>query len=339
MKELAEGRRVAIYVALAACVACIAGAGCGGQQGAQRGESSGDGPPRVVATYTILGDMVQNVAGEEVEVTTLVGRGGDAHTFEPRPSDQAALSEADLVFENGLGFEPWLDDLYDSSGSGAKRVVVTENVEPLTGEEGEHEHGGEESSEAEHDEESHQDAHEHGEYDPHVWHDVGNALTMVGTIRDALSEADPDNAETYEENASRYFAELQELDAEVTDSVDTIPEARRVLFTSHDTFGYFAKRYGFEVDTALGSVSTEASDPSAGETAELAEEIRASGVPVIFAENVSNPALMERIANEAGVRLAPPLYTDALGEPGSEGATYVEMERYNARTIAEALRL
>ena len=119
--------------------------------------------------------------------------------------------------------------------------------------------------------------------------------------------------------------------------MNSIPEENRTLFTSHDTFGYFAERYGFRVDTALASASTETSDPSAGETAELIEEIDASDVPAIFAENVSNPAVMESIANEAGVELAPTLYTDALGEPGSEGGTYIEMVRYNASTMAEAL--
>jgi len=295
---------------------------CGGAGSAEeRGSEEGD--LRVVATYSILGDLVENVGGEKIEVTTLVGPNGDAHTFEPSPADGVELSEADVVFENGLGFEPWLDDLYESSGSQARRVVVSRDVEPLpVGEE--HGRGAEEEE-------------GHGEYDPHVWHDVANAMTMVEAIREALVEADPQNAEAYRANAERYLSELEELDAEVTEMVEGVPEERRILFTSHDTFGYFAERHGFEVDTALASVSTEASDPSAGETAELVAEIEASGVPAVFAENVSNPDVMERIAQEAGAEVAPPLYTDALGEPGSEGGTYVEMERYNAATIAEAL--
>jgi ABC-type Zn uptake system ZnuABC Zn-binding protein ZnuA len=180
-------------------------------------------------------------------------------------------------------------------------------------------------------------AHDHGELDPHVWQDPNNAIVMAENIRDALVEADPENARTYERNADEYISRLEGLDAEVSEKVAAIPEDRRVLFTTHDTFGYFAQEYGFEVDTALGSVSTEASDPSAGEVAELVEEIRASGVPAVFAENISNPALMRRIADEAGVELAPTLYTDALGEPGSSGDTYLKMVRYNTTTIAEAL--
>ncbi|CAA9479549.1 MAG: Zinc ABC transporter, substrate-binding protein ZnuA [uncultured Rubrobacteraceae bacterium] len=281
----------------------------------------------MVATYSILGDLVENVGGGNVRLTTLVGPNGDAHTFEPAPSDNAELAEVAVIFENGLGFEPWLDDLYGSSGSEARRVVVTRNVDtrPVSTEEhaGE-EHGGE--------------GHGAGGTDPHVWHDVNNAVVMVEEIRDALSEADPENAEAYEKNAGEYISELEDLDADVRRQVETIPEENRVLFTSHDTFGYFAARYGFEVDTALASASTETGDPSAGETAELAEEVERSGVPAIFGENVSDPGVMEGIAAEAGVELAPPLYTDALGEAGSEGGTYARMVRYNVSTMTEALR-
>jgi ABC-type Zn uptake system ZnuABC Zn-binding protein ZnuA len=281
--------------------------------------------------------MVRNVGGDKVEVTTLVGPNGDAHTFEPSPRDSAELAEAAVVFQNGFGFEPWLDELYESSGSDATRVAVAEDVEPLhLGDEPVvgHDHAGEGHGH-EHAEENHE---EHGEVDPHVWTDVANAKVMVRAIRDALVEADGENAAVYRGNAEEYLGELDRLDAEVKKQVREIPEENRTLFTSHDTFGYFAERYGFRVDTALSSVSTEASDPSAGQTAELVEEIRESGVPAIFGENISNPDLMQRIADEAGVKLAPPLYTDALGEPGSDGDTYVGMERYNARAISEALR-
>ncbi len=293
---------------------------CGAQ-----GEDSSEAAVEVVATYSILGDLVENVGGGSVQLTTLVGPNGDAHTFEPAPSDNAELAEADVVLQNGLGFEPWLGELYESSGSEADRVVVADDVEPMPiAEEG---HSGEHAEE---------DGHE--EFDPHVWHDPTRVVVMVRSIREALAEADPENAEAYERNAEEYVADLEKLDADVREQVGSIPEGNRTLFTSHDTFGYFAGRYGFGVDTALASVSTDASDPSAGQTAELVEEIEASGVPAIFAENVSNPVLMENVANEAGVELAPALYTDALGGPGSEGATYVGMVRYNVSTMSEALQ-
>lgn len=318
-------------LAASALVACGGGDGQGGRGGGSVG---------VVSTYSILGDLVENVGGEHIESTTLVGPDADAHTFEPAPSDNAELAEADVVFENGLEFETWLDDLYESSGSEARRVVVTEDIDllPIAKEEHADEHGAHEEEDVdEHaDEEGHED--EHGEYDPHVWHDPTNAVVMVEEIRDALAEADPENARAYERNAGEYVSKLEALDADVREQVDSIPEDHRTLFTSHDTFGYFAERYGFEVDTALASVSTEAGDPAAGETAELVEEIERSGVPAIFAENVSNSSVMENIAAEAGVDLAPTLYTDALGEPGTEGSTYVRMVRYNVSTMSEALQ-
>jgi ABC-type Zn uptake system ZnuABC Zn-binding protein ZnuA len=244
---------------------------------------------------------------------------GVAYVSEPKTGEVVEVHLEDMAVE----------DTFDVGGKPTGVAVLGAGA----GEHG-HEHAEENQEEHEHGEEH---AHEHGEFDPHVWQDPNNAVVMVEAIRDALVEADPENADTYRQNAEAYLGELEELDAEVTEQVEAIPEENRVLFTTHDTFGYFAQRYGFEVDTALASVSTEASDPSAGEIAELVEEIRASGVPAVFAENVSNPDLMQRIADEAGVELAPPLYTDALGEEGSEGDTYVKMVRYNASTISEAL--
>ncbi|MBA2362305.1 MAG: zinc ABC transporter substrate-binding protein [Chloroflexia bacterium] len=296
--------------------------------------SSGEGP-RIVATFSVLGDLVRNVAGGEARLTTLVGPGMDAHTFEPSPADNRELAEADLIFENGLEFETWLDDLYESSESRAERVLVTEGMKNLIlavehdEEEGTHE--AEEGHKADEEE-------EHGEYDPHVWHDVNNSTYMVERIRDSLAAADPENADRYRSNAERYSSELRKLDAYIVQQVGTLPEERRQLVTTHDTFGYFARRYGFQIlDTALG-ITTEESEPSAGEVAGLIREIKAAGVPAVFAENVSNAGVMKRVAQETGAELAPPLYTDALGEPGSEGATYIAMERYNVTTIVAALK-
>ncbi|HEX2283044.1 MAG TPA: zinc ABC transporter substrate-binding protein [Thermomicrobiales bacterium] len=288
--------------------------------------TSGD-PLRVVASFSILGDLVENVGGDAVEVATLIRPGVDAHTYDPAPADLVVLSEADLVFENGLGFEPWLDQFFASTQPPGTRVVVTEGITPL--EVGEAEAG-------EHREE--EDSHDHGQLDPHVWHDVANVILMVGNIRDALAAVDPARAESYEANAEAYIAELNALDRSIRQQVGTLPEERRKLVSSHDTFGYFAAAYGFEViGTALGSLSTEAGDPSARDIAMLISEIEAAGVPAIFAENVANPDLMESIAAEAGVDLAPPLYTDALGPPGSPGDNYIGMVQSNVTTIVDAL--
>ncbi len=282
------------------------------------------GKLRVVATYSVLGDLVQNVAGDSAFVTTLVGPDGDAHTFEPTPKDGVALADADVVFENGVNFETWLDKLHKSSKSKARRVVVTEGLQLREGE-CHHAHKPGEK-------------HEH-EDDPHVWHDVKNAVHMVGKIRDALAEADPPNAEKYKANAEKYLARLNALDAWVVEKVATLPKQNRKLVTSHDTFGYFADRHGFDVvGTVLASVSTEASDPSPATFARLVASVKAAKVPAIFAENVHNPKLMERLGKEAGVKLAPPLVTDALGKPGGEGDTYEKMIRHNVAAIVDALK-
>ena len=290
---------------------------------------------QVVASFSILGDLVEKVGGDAVAVTTLIGPGVDAHTYDPAPANLVVLTEADVIFENGLGFESWLDGFYASTQPPGTRIVVSEGITPReAGADHEQQPEGEAADEHEGDE-----GHEHGEFDPHVWHDVANAIHMVGVIRDALAAADPANAELYEANAAAYIAELEALDAAIQEQVATLPEDRRKLVTSHDTFGYFADAYGFEVlGTALGSLSTEAGDPSARDIATLIGQIEEAGVPAIFAENVANPDLMESLAAEAGVALAPPLYTDALGPEGSPGETYVGMMQSNVATIVEALK-
>jgi ABC-type Zn uptake system ZnuABC Zn-binding protein ZnuA len=286
-------------------------------------------PVKAVASFSILGDLVKNVGGEAVAVTTLIDPGVDAHTYDPAPADLVVLSKADIIFENGLGFEPWLERYFASAQPPGTRVVTTEGITPR--EAGADEHEGEAQPEED-------GAQEQGQFDPHVWHDVANVIIMVDNIRDALVAANPPRAELYKANATAYVAELKALDASIREQVGTLPPERRKLVTSHDTFGYFADAYGFEViGTTLGSISTEAGDPSARDIATLITQIEEAGVPAIFAENVANPDLMESIAAEAGVVLAPPLYTDALGPQGSPGETYVGMMQSNVTTIVDAL--
>ncbi len=269
---------------------------------------------QVVATFSVLGDLVQNVGGNAVEVKTLVGPGMDTHTFEPSPADSKALAEAVLLFENGLGFEPWLGDVYAASGSNAKRVAITAGITPLKAEEA-----------------------EHGEFDPHVWHSVANTIQMVENIREALIQADRANAAIYQSNAEAYLAQLQTLDNWIFNEVKKLPEARRKLVTTHDTFGYFAERYGFEIVGAVLPATTEGASPSAQEIAALVEKVNAASVPAVFAENVSSNTLLRQIADEAGVAVVAALYTDALGPAGSAGGTYLEMMRFNVTTIVAEL--
>jgi len=310
-------------------LATAVGSGCSAKpSGGGGGRFTDPDKLRVVATYSILGDLVRNVAGSKAEVVTLVGPDSDAHTFDPSPQDGMTVAEAQVIFENGAGFESWLDKLYQSSGSQATRVVVTTGLELREGQ-CHHTKAEREKLGA---------AHKHEE-DPHVWHDVRNAIHMVEIIRDSLCKIDPGHADTYRANAAAYLARLEALHGWVEKEVEAIPPDRRKLVTTHDTFGYFADRYGFTVvAAALPSVTTEAADPSAAEFAQLIQKVKAAKVPAIFTENVHNPKLTERLAAEAEVKLAAPLYTDALGKPGSTGDTYEKMIRHNVTTIVDALK-
>lgn len=268
------------------------------------------GQLRVVATFSVIGDWAQTVGGQWVEVRVLVPSGSDAHTFAPTAADSAGVAKAALIFQNGLGFEPWLDDLYQASGSTAKRITVTDGLAALQSAEG---------------------------IDPHMWHDAQRAAQMVQAMAAALEQADPAHAEAYRANAEAYLAQLNELDAWIVTQVNTVPPAQRQLVTTHDTFGYFAQRYGFEVLGTILPTSTEGAAPSAQALAALAEAVRASGVQAVFAENVSSNGLLEQVAAEAGVAVVASLYTDALGPVGSEGETYLSMMRFNVATIVGAL--
>jgi len=161
----------------------------------------------------------------------------------------------------------------------------------------------------------------------------------VKHIRAALAGADAANAAVYQANAEAYIAQLTELDGYIRAQIDTVPPERRKLVTNHDALGYFAKAYGFTLlGDALGSVSTEAAEPSAAQIAAVSDSIRREGVPAVFTENIEGSRVIEQIAKEAGVKVAAPLYTDALGPAGSDGATYLQMMRYNVDVIVSALR-
>ena len=274
------------------------------------------GKIKVVATFSILGDFAQNIGGDKIDLVTLVGLGSDVHEFEPSPSDLERLLDAAVIIENGLGLETWLNQLYQSSGSKALRVVAGAGITTR---------------------QMMEDGQE--ETDPHIWQDVTNAITMAQNIRDGLVKADPPNALAYQANADAYSAELVALDKEIMGEVAGLPSDSRKLVTSHDALGYFANHYGFEIiGSLLGTVATASGDPSAQDFAQLVSDIRATGVKAVFVESVSNPTNMEHLAKEAGVTIGPELYTDSLGPEGSEGTTYLAAMRYNAKSIVSALQ-
>jgi ABC-type Zn uptake system ZnuABC Zn-binding protein ZnuA len=273
-------------------------------------------PLTIVATHTIIGDIVGNVGRDHIKLVTLVGPNGEPHYYEPTPADLRVLGQAAIVFETGFGFETWMGRAHTASGGTASRVPVSANITPIIA----------------------LDGPEAGEPDPHFWFDARHMMSAVEVVRDSLSHVDPANADAYRANAATYLGQLRELDDWIVQQVGTVPSTQRTIVTSHDTFGYFARRYGFQVaGTALTSFSSEA-QPSAQHVNALVREIRSAQVRVIFPENVANTALMERIAREAGVSLGQPLYTDALGDPSGPAGTYIGMMRSNVSAIMDSLR-
>ena len=275
----------------------------------------------VVATFSILGDFVKNVGGDRVSVTLLVGPEGDAHVYQPSPADAKKLAGAKVIFVNGFKFEGWIDRLIKASGSKASLVVATKGIKPR------------EMAEEDHDAKKGKTP-EHG-VDPHAWQSIANARVYVTNIRDALIAADPAGQEIYQKNAAGYLAKLAAVETEVKEGIDKIPAERRKIITSHDAFGYFGATYGFEFIAPQG-VSTE-TEVSARDVAKIIRQIKAQKIPAVFIENISDPRLMQRIADETGAKIGGKVYSDALSAEGGPAATYIDMMRHNIRQFSAAL--
>jgi zinc/manganese transport system substrate-binding protein len=270
---------------------------------------------KVTATFSILADLVKNVGGDRVEVAAIVGPNGDAHVYAPAPADAKKLSESKLVIANGLGFEGWITRLVKASGTKAAHVVASKGVKPRKAA-GDHDHG-------------------HAEGDPHAWQSVANVKIYVGNIRDALMAADPAGKAAYEANAAAYLAKLDVLDRELRAEVARIPAGRRRIITTHDAFGYFKDAYGLDFIAPQG-VSTE-SEVSARDVAKIIAQVKKQKIPAVFLENVSDPRLLQRIADETGAKIGGTLYSDALTDGNGDAPTYIDMMRHNIRTLAAAL--
>ena len=318
------------------------------------------GPIAMVATFSILGDMVKRIGGEHVDVTTLVGPDGDTHVYQPTPADARAISEARILVVNGLGFEGWLDRLIDASDFRGVRVMATDGIEPIMfgdehdpgdshkvrTEEDEHDHDRETHAgsathdhDDDHEEEAHAEAghdhHHHGAFDPHAWQSLGNAVAYVDNITAALARADPVNATDFYQNRAAYVAEIEALDVEIREIVARVPADRRTIVTSHDAFQYFGRDHGLEFVAPQG-LSTE-SEASAKDIVRLIRQIRERGIRAVFIENIADPRLLERIADETGAAVGGTLYPGALSGPDGPAPTYLDLMRHNAMTLAQAL--
>lgn len=314
-----------------------------------------DGPIPVVATFSILGDMVQRIGGEQVAVSTLVGANGDTHVYQPTPAAARAVSEAKILVVNGLEFEGWLDRLIDASDFRGLRVVATDGVSAIAYEEdADHEeHAAEEGHDHDHDHEKHaakeehdhdheaheeagaHDHHDHGAFDPHAWQSLTNAVVYVDNITAALAKADPENAGTFYQNREAYVTEIKALDAEIREIVASLPTGHRTVVTSHDAFQYFGRDYGLTFLAPQG-LSTE-SEASAQDVARLIEQMRDKDISAVFVENITDSRLLERIAEETGATIGGTLYPGALSGPEGPAPSYLDMMRHNATTLAQAL--
>jgi zinc/manganese transport system substrate-binding protein len=273
------------------------------------------GKIKAVATISILGDMVRNVGGDRVNVTTLVGPNGDAHVYSPTPGDAKKLADADVVFVNGLGLEGWISRLISASATKASTVIVSKGVAPL----------------------KEQNAPDGGRavLNPHAWQSVANAKIYVANIRDALRAADPADAAAYDANAAAYLGKLDVLDSQIEAAIGKIPTDRRQVVVAHDAFGYFSAAYGLTFLSPQG-ISTDA-EPSAKDVAKIVTLIRTQKIPAVFLENISDPRLMNEIARETGAVIGGKIYTDALSDPDGPAGTYIDMMRRNVHEFSKAL--
>jgi zinc/manganese transport system substrate-binding protein len=276
---------------------------------------------KVVATFSILGDMASEIGGDGVEVKTLVAPGGDAHVYQPTPADADALANAQLIVVNGLGMEGWIERLIKASRSKAPIVVASKGIRPQTMEE-------EEDKEA--------SGKPKVVTDPHAWQNLANGQLYVGNIAEGLARVDPANAAGYRQRAERYSKKLEDLDAWVRQQMAQVPRAKRKIITSHDAFGYFGTAYGVTFMAPEG-ISTE-SEPSAAALAQLSDQIKREHIKALFIETMTDPRLVQTLARESGAVVGGTVYSDSLSEPGGPADTYVKMFRHNVPAMAAAMQ-
>lgn len=277
-------------------------------------------PLPVVASFSILADMVKQVGGPHVAVTSLVGPNSDAHVFDPTPADAKRLAQAKLVVVNGLGFEGWMNRLIKSSGYKGPVLTASKGVKTIPMAKSDHDHG---------------HKHTHTVPDPHAWQSLLNARQYVENIKVALSVAMPSQTADFEARATDYLKQIDTLEKSAQSRIATVQMERRRVITSHDAFGYFARAYKVTFYPLQG-LST-GSEPSAADVVRIVNEIKKNKVTAIFAENISDPRVLERVAKDTGAKIGGTLYADALSEPGTDADTYLKMFERNVSTIVSGI--
>lgn len=289
-------------------------AGCGTAPAAENVQTGG---LKIVATTTIVGDIVHQIAGDQNQVTTLLPIGADPHSFQPTPQDVVRVADAGIIFSNGAGLEEFLQPLLKNAGSQAEVVPVSENIQLLNVQ-------GPQTS-------------DHPGGDPHTWFDPNNVIQWTQVIEEKLSALDPANAQTYAANAQAYRQRLKELDAWIQEQVAQIPAANRQLVSDHTVFTYFAHHYGFTQNGAILPGYSSMAQPSAQELAALEDTIRSLNVKAVFVGETANTSLAERVARDTGTQLVY-LYTGSLSTPDGPAGSYLDLMRYDVSAIVKALK-
>jgi zinc/manganese transport system substrate-binding protein len=278
--------------------------------------------PTVVATFSVLGDMVANVAGDHVQLATIVGPDGDTELYQPTLADSRTVAGARIVFMNDLNdeFEPWLEPLLKQAGFTGTKVAASRGAKTITGDE-EHPISGKEAAPV---------------IDQHAWMDPKNGIVYVRNIAQALAQVDPANAADYRARAAAYIKQLQAVDAWLRTEMTTVPVTKRRVIASHDSLQYLAKASGITLIAINGW--TNKSEPSAAELARLSQQIEAEHVHALFLDSITDPRAMERIAKETGAVISGTLYGDSLSKPGGEAGTYIEMVRHDVATLKAGMQ-
>lgn len=288
----------------------------------QSAPASQAGPLRVLAVESFLADMAQSVAGSRMQVETLIPVGIDPHSFEVTPRDVTRITHAQVLIVNGAGYEEWLKPTLANAGGERLVIEASSGLTSRQPVEGEQSMGGEHGNEG----------------DPHFWLDPLLAIHYVENIRDGLIQADPEGWAAYSYNAEDYIAQLKLLDEWVQKQVEQIPPERRLIVTNHESFGYFADRYGFKVVGALIPSISSGASPSARELAQLIDAIRASKAPAVFLETGANPDLANQLERDTGVKVIAGLYIESTSQSGGEASSYIDMVKYDTLAFVEALR-
>ena len=263
---------------------------------------------KIVASFSILGDMVEQVVGEHASITTIVGPDADAHIYQPSIADARSVADADVIFVNGLGFETWSETLIAKSGTKGSVHVATENITPILID---------------------------GEVDPHAWNSLRNGIVYVTNIATVLKKKMPEHAEAISANTTSYVEKLKALDVKTKASLAELAPDKRTVVTTHDAFGYLADAYSMNFLSPVG-IDSEAV-PSAKSLAKLIAQIKSDGAAALFMENISSPALIKQISDETGLEIGGRLFSDALSERGGPATSYLAMFEHNLGTLIAAL--